>query len=187
MGREAGAKSGRREIVDKTALIEQIASAFATVEYPGDWCLIGSNEGSEPAYTAEAFKGKTDRYAIEAKFLDDAPEGLRSALSFFSDEAFHFYLPAYMIADIRGQLEEVDLVFHLIHGIDNKSPINFINPRRYGRSTWFDAKCYKFSIFTKAEAAAIVAYLKFKRDTALLFEQESIDRALNNYWNERIS
>jgi len=37
-------------------------------------------------------------------FLDRSPGGLASALSMFSHEAFRFYLPAYLIADIDGKL-----------------------------------------------------------------------------------
>ena len=39
--------------------------------------------------------------------IDRAPDGFGSALSFFSDEAFRFYLPAYLIADsVTAQLED---------------------------------------------------------------------------------
>src|ERR1700687_5966157 len=96
-------------------VVEHIASAFAAVEYPGDWCLRGSNEGDEPYLVEEAFKGKTDWRVLDPTFLDRAPDGYASALSFFSDEAFHFFLPAYMLADIRGQLDCTTPVFHLTH------------------------------------------------------------------------
>jgi len=90
---------------DKEAVIAQITSAFATVEYPGDESLIGSNQGDEPFLLEEEFKGKTDWQALNPTFLDQAPGGFASALSFFSNEAFHFYLPAYLVADLKGQLE----------------------------------------------------------------------------------
>ncbi len=172
---------------DKTALIEEIISAFADVKYPGDWCLSRSNEGFEPAETAAAFKGKTDRYAIDGKLLDQVPNGLSSAMSFFSDEAFRFYLPAYMIADVRGQLEQVDVPFHLTHGLDNKSRKKLINPLRYGQRTWFDAASHKFSVFTSAQASAVVAYLKYRNKKVPDYESNHIEEALANYWNARIA
>ena len=165
-------------------VIEQITAAFADVQYPGDWCLSGSNEGTEPVATAEAFKGKTDRYAIDPKLLDEAPKGLSSALSFLSDEAFRFYLPAYMVADLRGDLREVNVVFHLTHGLDDKLREKLINAHRYGQRTWFESKSHKFSIFTREQAIAIVTYLRLKRKKDK-FAREEIDQALSNYWNGR--
>lgn len=174
-------------MTNQTALIEKITSAFADVQYPGDRRLIGSSEGTEPAATAEAFKGQTDRYNIDANLLDKAPKGLSSALCFFSDEAFHFYLPAYMIADIRGQLREVDVVFHLTHGLDDKSRSKLVNSRRYGQRTWFDTMRHRYSVLTHDEVSAIVAYLQFKKKKSNAFYGNEIDQALKNYWNARAS
>jgi hypothetical protein len=41
-------------------------------------------------------------------------------------------------------------------------------------------------MFTRAEAAAIVEYLKFKADADPL-DREDIDVALRNFWNERLA
>ena len=169
---------------DKDAVIARIASAFAAVEYPGDWCLRGGNEGDEPFLLEKEFKGKTDWRSLDPAFLDRAPGGFASALSFFSDEAYHFCLPAYLIADIRGQLERSNPVFHLTHGLDESSRRERINPRRYGERTWFDHARHKFAMFDRAESAAIVAYLAWKRDDDEC-ERRRIDEALGNYWNER--
>ena len=169
---------------DKEAVATQIAQAFATVEYPGDWCLRASNEGDEPYLLEQEFKGKTDWQTLDPAFLDQAPGGFASALSFFSDEAFHFYLPAYLIADLRGQLDRTNPVYHLTHGLDDSSRSQRINPRRYGERTWFEHARHKFAVFTKGKAAAIVAYLNWKRDEDE-FEHQSIDEALTNYWRER--
>lgn len=166
---------------DKEKVEVQIFSAFAPVEYPGDWCLRGSNEGDEPYLLEEEFKGKTDWRILDAKFLDQAPDGYGSALSFFSDEAFHFYLPAYMIAAIRGLLERADPVHHLTHGLDESLRRERINPRRYGKRTWFEHARHKFAIFNREESAAIVGYLTLRRD-ADEFERQRIDEALRNYW-----
>lgn len=171
---------------DREAIVAQIAKAFAAVEYPGDWCLRGSNECDEPYLVEQEFKGKTDWRTLEPMFIDQAPAGFASALSFFSDEAFHFYLPAYLIADLRGQLDRTELFRHLTHGLDESSRQKRINPRRYGERTWFEHAHHKFAIFNKEEVAAIVAYLNWKRgEVEFKFERESIDEALRNYWNDR--
>ena len=163
---------------------EQIRVAFADVDYPGDWCLRGSNEGDEPYRVERDFKGKADWRTADPKFIDQSPDGLASALSFFSDEAFHFYLPAYLIADIDEKLERSDPVFHLTHGLDDASRRERINPRRYGDRTWFDHVSCKFAMFNRQEAAAIAAYLRLKAD-ADSFQRDAIGQALLNYWTSR--
>ncbi len=89
---------------DMNALIQKIEQAFANVEYSGDDNLTDSTYGEEPAALIEDFRGKTDWRALDPAFLNQAPDGWGTALSFFSADALRFYLPAYLIADIRGLL-----------------------------------------------------------------------------------
>lgn len=162
----------------------QIEDAFSAVEFPGDWCLIDSREGSEPALLEQEFKGKNDRQALSPEFIDQAPDGFGTALSFFSDEAFHFYLPAYLVADLDGQLKQANPVFALTHGLDSESRGQKINPRRYGNRTWFEHARHKFAMFNAKEAAAIVGYLMYKRENGDLsdYEKTRINEALEGYW-----
>jgi len=164
-----------------------IRDAFSPVEYPGDWCLRGSDEGDEPRAVEAEFRGKSDWRVLDPRFLDEAPRGLGSALSFFSDEALHFYLPAYMLADLRGLLQRVDVVFCLTHGLDKMSGAEQINPRRYGPRTWSDYARYRFSVFDRAQAASIAAYLAFQSDSGLYTEVERvrIAEALQSYWLQK--
>src|SRR6185295_18436858 len=67
-------------------LKEQITQAFADVERPGNYALRGSNEGEEPFLLEAEFADKGDWRSLEPAFLDQAPGGFASALSFFSDE-----------------------------------------------------------------------------------------------------
>lgn len=163
-------------MLDSEAVKSQIRKAFANVEFAGDWCLRGSNEGDEPYLLEQAFKGKRDWRSLDPAFLDRAPDGYASALSFFSDEAFRFFLPAYLIADVDGQLKMQDPVIRLTHGLTNDAKTAPVNPRRYGQRTWFDASSHKFSVFDREQAGAIVSYLNFKRATAE-FHREAIDQA----------
>ncbi len=161
-----------------------IRDAFSGVEYPGDWCLRGSNEGDEPYLLEKEFADKNDWRSLDPSFLDQAPDGYSSALSFFSDEAFRFFLPAYLIADIDGRLASATPVFHLTHGLEDRAKTEMVNPRRYGERTWFESASHKFAVFDPAQAAAIVAYLEFRRE-ANEFERVAIDQALENYWRHR--
>ena len=169
---------------DPEKVAEQILSAFRSVQYPGDLCLRRSSEGDEPFLLEDEFKGKTDWRVLAPEFLDQAPDGFSSALSFFSDEAFHFYLPAYLLADVRGTLQRTTPVFYLTHGFDDSSRSQLVNPQRYGQTTWFVEATKRFAAFSGRQAKAIVAYLLFKRETDA-WERTRIDQSLKNYWNEK--
>jgi hypothetical protein len=172
--------------MDAVELKAKIRRAFASVEPPPSWCLTNSNEGVEPALLAKEFSGKTDWRNLDAGFLDQAPDGFGTALSFFSDEAFHYYLPAYLLADLEGRLKQADPVFALTHGLDNASRSQKINPRRYGERTWFEHARHKFALFNAAEVEAIADYLAYKARSDRLTEPEQrrVREALENYWRK---
>lgn len=165
----------------------EISEAFSRGVYPGDWCLVNSREGTEPGLLEEEFKGKVDWRTLDPSFIDRAPDGFGTALSFFSDEAFRFYLPAYLLADLDGKLEQANVVFALTHGLDNASREERINPRRYGERTWFEHARHKFAMFNVEEVKAIVSYLQYKLGTDAIthYEKGHIDEALRNYWAAR--
>ncbi|MEM7204518.1 MAG: DUF6714 family protein [Planctomycetota bacterium] len=168
--------------MEPRGLKEQIVQAFAEVEPPPHWCLSNSREGEEPARVEQEFRGKDDWRVLDADFLDLSPGGLASALSFFSDEAFRFYLPAYLLAHIDDRLRRVDPTFHLTHGLDEASRHKRVNPRRYGERTWFDVATHKFAMFTREQAQAVAAYLQFVHERE---PDESITQALTSYWSGR--
>ena len=169
------------------SLRDQILNAFRDATYPGDENLRGSDQGDEPYLLEEEFKGRTDWRLLDTRFIDQAPNGFGTALSFFSSEAFRFYLPAYLIADIDDALAQSDPVFHLYHGLDNESRDKRVNSRLYGNQTWFELKRLQFAVFSEQEASAIVAYLRHTLDSSRLvdIEAKSVHEALQNYWLER--
>jgi hypothetical protein len=183
---------------DPSAVIEKIQLAFGDNEYPGDAYLQGSFEGDEPFDEVQPFQGHTDWKTLEAAFLD-AHAG---ALSFFSPAAFRFYLPAFLVADLQGRLKTADPKFHLTNGfsdhtVEIPTPLRLfkrtigkselVNPRRYGAMTFHDYARYRLSIFTREEAAAICAYLEYRRDFAAhAYEKQPIQAALEAFWLERV-
>ena len=182
---------------DKESVIEKIYAAFGENRHPGKRFLQGSFEGSEPYDEVGPFGALEDWRGIDPAFLD----AHYSALSFFSEAGLRFFLPAYLIADLQGQLKTADPLFHLTHGFFDlavesvkKDPTfviktgktQLINPRRYGAATFYDYARYRLSIFTREEAGAIVAYLQYKREAAEFDSQkEEIDSALGLFWLER--
>ena len=182
---------------DREALIEKILQTFRGNEFPGEAYLQGSYEGCEPYEEVGPFQERREWEAIPADFLD----GHYTALSFFSEAGFRYFLPAYLIADLNDLLQTADPLFHLVHGfydfsvkIPKKQRVfeiksgrtAFTNPRRYGAMTSYDYARYRLSIFTREEARVIVAYLEYKRDSDLDgFQKPSIQAALDLFWLER--
>lgn len=172
---------------DREQVKSQVRDAFRGVEPPPYWCLSNSREGEEPLALEKDFAGKNDWTVLDPAFLDQAPEGWATALSFFSDEAFHFYLPAYLLADLDDRLVRADPIFHLTHGLEKGSADALINPRRYGRRTWSDHARHRFAMFSREECAAIAAYLEYRRAHGdyVDFINGQIDEALAGYWRPR--
>lgn len=177
-------RAGHRAALDPARVKALIVGAFAEIERPGNWALRGSNEGEEPYLVEQAFADKDDWRTVDPDFLDKAPDGFASALSFLSDEGFRYFIPAYLIADLDDRLELVDPVFHLTHGLEDDVVHQKINARRFGDRTWLDVGRYKFSIFTRSEAQAILAYLEF-RSQGDDFDRVRIAQAVKNYWAQR--
>lgn len=178
-------------------IIQAIRDAFGQNDYPGDSFLQGSFEGYEPYEEIEPFKGKTDWQTLDSALLDQH----YAVLSFFSEAGLRFFLPAYLIADVRDELQTAEPLFLLTHGfsevtIEHQTKTRrfkrttgqtvLLNPRRYGAMTFYDYARFRLSVFTREEAQAIVAYLQYKQaaDPYQLHRQE-IEAALNLYWLER--
>jgi len=186
-----------RTMRDRDVIIEIIRSAFDPEEHPGDRWLQGTFEGEEPYNEIGAFKGRHDWLALEPSFLDQH----YSALSFFSEGGFRYYVPAYIIADVRNELQTADPVFHLTHGfVDFSSTMEvggrtftrssgrtrLINPLRYGALTFLDYARHRLSVFCREEAAAILAYLEFALEASWHeYSREAIERAIADFWRAR--
>ncbi|MDH3503102.1 MAG: hypothetical protein OEZ41_06790 [Nitrospirota bacterium] len=158
---------------------------------------MGSREGCEASEVIVPFMGVADWSQVAAEILDANSE----ALSFFSEGGFRFFLPAYLIADLKGQLQTADPLFHLTGGFSDavvqvptkvrvyektigKSAL--LNPRRYGAMTFYDYARYRLSIFAREEAEAIVVYLEYRQDLdSDGIETSSITAALDGFWRER--
>ena len=177
--------------------VEKIHQAFDANPFPGARWLVGSTDGTEPLDVVGPFQAIESWRELDAAFLDAHAE----ALSFFSEAGFRFYLPAYLIADMRAELERADPVFHLTHGFTDRTVHidiggesieraiggnALVNPKRYGAMRMEDATRYRLSIFTREECSAIVAYLETVRARDA-FRAASIDTALGSFWRPRAS
>jgi hypothetical protein len=179
------------------AVIEIIRNAFDPDAHPGDRWLQGSFEGCEPYDEIGAFTDRHDWRLFDAAFLDQH----YCALSFFSEAGFRYYIPAYIVADVREELKTADPVFHLTHGfvdfsttmevageafVRSSGRTRLINPLRYGAMTFLDYARQRLSVFCREEAAAILAYLEFAREVpSHEYSRDAIDRAVTDFWRPR--
>lgn len=99
-------------MIDKDVVIELIREVFDGNVYPGDAFLQGSFEGCEPNEEVGFFMGKMDWKILDAGMLDSH----YSALNFFSEAGFRFFIPAYLSADLQDGLRTADPLFHLTGG-----------------------------------------------------------------------
>ena len=176
-------------------VVAQIQAAFAAVPYPGDAFVVGSTEGTEPAEAVAPFIGATDWTTLVPEVLD----AYADALSFLSDGAFRFFMPAFLVSDLAGALVSADPLFHLTHGFSEGAVSielqgreftkkigrsALLNPRRFGAMTFYDRARSRLSVFAREEADAIVSYLEHKRaaDRSL---HDIIDAALDSFWRDR--
>ena len=182
---------------DYETVIKKIRKAFGNNAYPGDSYLQGSFDGCEPYEEVVPFKGREDWEHIDGEVLDKHS----GALNFFSEAGLRFFLPAYLIADLKGELRSADPVFVLTHGFGDLAVnvptktrafvreigrTTLVNPKRYGAMTFYDYARWRLAVFSREEAQAIVAYLRYRRDTDFEdLDKKRIDAALNLYWLER--
>ena len=164
-------------------LITRIEQAFTDVDYPGDEDLTDSTYGEEPAALVVDFKGKDDWRVLDSDFLDQAPDGWASALSFFSRNALKFYLPAYMIADIRGELMSADPAFRLCMSLTPLGGKQKI-AKMWGGGTMGERARAEFDTYDARKVSVIVDYLWWKLDSIGGYD-EFIEQALENYWLAR--
>lgn len=143
------------------ALCQVIESAFHDVQHPGVGHLTNGGSRPEPIEVERVFSRFLDWRRVDSETLDTAPLGLGSALSFFTPEGFRFFIPRYMIADLRDELSFVDPSFFL--GIEVLKPRDCIDeetidalfarfPNEVGR------RCRNF---TTSQCLAIASYLDF--------------------------
>jgi hypothetical protein len=187
------------DMPDADAVIEIIHAAFDPDEHPGDLWLQGTFEGDEPYDEIGAFKGRHDWRTVESSFLDEH----YTALSFFSEGGFRYYIPAYIVADLGNELRTADPVFHLTHGFVDFSTTmevggrtftrsngrtRLINPIRYGALTFLDYARHRLSVFCREEAAAILAYLEVAHEApGHEYSRDAIEAAIADFWQARAS
>ena len=164
-------------------LISKIEQAFIDVPYPGDKDLTRSTYGEEPAALVKEFRGKQNWQKLDAEFLNQAPDGWGTALCFFSNNAFQFYLAAYLIADIQGCLDLQDPTVRLCMSLTPLGEKQKI-AKVWGGGTMGTLAREEFDCYDAQKVSAIVAYLWWKLESLGGYD-DIIEQALEHYWIAR--
>ena len=141
-----------------------IRSAFSTVSLEDG---VGLNEGLEIDSYASNFDRAAARQVDEKQDWSLIPSqelnAAATSLAYFDAKGMRFHLPAFLIADLHGQLDQ-DVRFHLTtRGLDDR-----------------------YSLFTSEQKLAVRRYLELQ--LALLpepnaqFEQCSIRDSIDGFW-----
>lgn len=159
---------------NKKELIQKINTAFLEREFPGNNQLVNNSYGEEPALVRNHFFEQSNWNLLSPEFID-----FDGALSFFSDEAFRFYIPAFMIADLNEQLNFNNPAVRLCWSVTPQSENKKI-AKVFGGKTIGELAKACFNEFSVEEKNAIISYLQWK-----LVKDENdliIAQALTNYW-----
>jgi hypothetical protein len=151
---------------DKQRIADLIRTAFAGVRLGrgvGLWEGQGLDDYADERTleTLRAKDEKEDWTRISAADLDRC----YSSLSFFDEAGMRFHLPAYLTADLAHELQTADVLFHLTHPGHNAPQ--------------------KFDFLSPEQRAAVREFLLLRLGDPLReFDHPSIERALQEYWNE---
>ena len=139
------------------SLRESIQSAFADVQHPGkDKTTKCTWPGCpECEDISQTFGGKS------ALSVEDGVLAEHTALPLFTPEAFHYFIPAYMLYSLRHP--DSDVAFFIRQGLGEAGIDTFYLER--------------FRLFTVQQKQAVIAFLEFLRSQ----EIEGDDRDQHEY------
>jgi hypothetical protein len=149
---------------NRTSLKKQIIDAFSDVAFPGDDNLVPKTQYDEDVQCAEnVIKGKHWR-DLRASDLDQC-----DVLSFVTAEAFHFYLPAFLVTALAYQ--DGRFVFRVLSSLRP--------PRARSLSAWFTAR---MKLISPNQRHAIKDFLRFVIENNPQIWTERIYIAICDYW-----
>ena len=147
------------------AVAKEIINAFADVKLEDG---VGLTEGLEIDACASAEDRSAARANDETQDWSLIPpellNGAATSLSFFDAKGMRFHLPAYLIADLQGTLNQ-DIRFHLnTRGLDER-----------------------FSLLSQKQKDAVRHYLELQLELLpepnVQFEQSAIRDSINGFWS----
>jgi hypothetical protein len=158
------------DLIDEmTARVAQkTQAAFATNEYPGDENLVEDSSYWEAINLSEQFKGK-DWKEIPLEVL----KRNRFSLSLFTQEAFHYYLPTFILASVL-HADDVDTLPDNVFS-------SLTPPEEEGSD--MDEFLKKTESFNALQKEAIREYIKLYLTIETSYSDPKRERAIK-FWND---
>ena len=172
--------------VERDELLAELRRVFpARRPKPFPPLVDPSSSSSDATRAAAAFADATDWTLLDADWLHgvpNAPNGVTEARCFLSAAALCFYLPAYLTAALRLEL---DPMFSLTHGFDARSRDKLIHKARPERGTWSENARACWAGLTPGQVGVIARFMAWR--VALngpVWDSNAVE-ALAFYWQPR--
>lgn len=167
------------------SILLELTSAFPAIrpEGPGSVVAEFNLRTPEGVRTATAFDEQTDWTRIDGAWLEAVSDSLSGALAVLTPQARKFYLPAFMAADLRGELKRVEPHREFLRGLTGwvtRKPVR-------GRWDSTAAARADWAVLTLAQCRAVVHYLEWVSTRHGPAPSPSIVEALNVYWYGRVA
>jgi hypothetical protein len=151
---------------------KQAQQLIATIQKAFSGVSLGKGIGLFQAYAIDGYE--SDEVCEQQRSKDEKLDWERikiihlnscsSSLSFFDSLGMRFHLPAYICADLRGELD-LHLAYHL-------SDIN-------------ERKAEKLGLLSHDQKLAVAEYIRFLADDEdAAFDREELQKAVDEFWTK---
>ncbi|HEX2620343.1 MAG TPA: DUF6714 family protein [Phototrophicaceae bacterium] len=154
----------------------RIETAFADAAYPGDENITNENHCDECYQVAQAFKGKHWRNLTDVKFINYHYD----VLAFFKAPAFQFFLPAFLLVDLKQGTTAFILYALTPPEIISSSTDEWFE--KFGESQ-FDNFKRTIAGFTPRQWAVIKEYLEYSRYYAITDFEDDLFKQAIAFWS----
>jgi len=156
----------RKMATEKLRVLDLVRSAFQGVSL-GEGVGLLQGQGLDDyadECTLASYRAKDEKHDWSAIPVADL-DRCYSSLSFFDADGMRFHLPAYLVAELEGNLQTADVVFHLVYS-------------GHGGNS-------RFETLSAEQREAVRAFLLLLlSDAHREFEHPMIQAALRDYWTK---
>jgi hypothetical protein len=151
-------RCAREFLFTPMTIIESIESVFADVPYPGDDRIAEHKDCPECDDIRAHFRGSKWRGHTVNEL-----QQYQSALSLFTSEALHYFLPAFMLVSLGAWDEADDIPFSIMCIFLPSDAESDASQRQYRQE--------RFEIFTQRQREAVASYLREWANSASLSKE----------------
>lgn len=154
-------------------LKHEVSAAFEDLKYPGHDRVLDPDSHPGRIDEVEGYLGR-EWHTLDDDFLNMHTEGL----SFFSRDAFAYYVPAFLLHALRSIHHPGDAVGSLIHSLDAGRPGSSLR-------AW---KTARFNTMTQPQRIVIAKVLaRIAEKSADLSDRKQAATALDRYWHNYLN